>query len=408
MTSLSFLLWLVYNRWVFRTSESFTQLSKRNDMRNLLFVLTCALITMPAMAVEIDLGVASNYNAFIKKSFKVTSSDTQGRIAVGGNLVVNGGYDIGYRIDEFGMGSGPSLVVGGNIVKKGQGHFNVYEDGPHQSPHSGDVLYAGSVTDNKGRIEANLIQTDKANLPVNFNDAFAHLNKLSKDLAAVTAHGVGVKDGWPLVFKPTTTPDNNVYVFNVTQEQINSTNEWSVEGVSADATVVFNVTNPNKVAGKSNYNKNECAQGAKSCVHLSQTNIKINGELLSEHYQKGYLNNNFKQQVLFNFAGATQVNLATDLYASVLAPKADIKANPSVIWGQVIGKSWQGNMQINYSPFTPIGGGTTPVPTPASLWIFALAIALVYVNRRTINKRMTKLKNKKLKAQLHKGTAVSC
>ncbi len=370
-----------------------------------IIILASVLFALPTFAIEVDLGAASNYNAFIKKNFKVNSSDTQGRIAVGGNFVVNGGYDVGYRIDEFGMGAGPSLVVGGNVVKKGQGHFNVYEAGVHNSPHSGDVVHAGEVKGNSKRMEANFINVAKSELPVNFNDAFAHLNKLSKDLMATTAHGVGVKEDWPLVFKPTSTPEDNVYVFNVTQEQINSTNEWNVEGVSKDATVVFNITNPNKVAGINNIAGGNCKAGAKSCVQLSQTNIKINGEKLSDHYSKGFLDNTFKQQVLFNFAGATQVNLATDLYASVLAPKADIKANPSVIWGQVIGKSWQGNMQMNYNPFTPVGGsdGTTPVPTPATLWIFALALALVYVNRKrllkkNINKSIKPLENLTVKS----------
>ena len=39
----------------------------------------------------------SKYNAFIQNDFTVTGSDTQGRIAVGGDFVVGGGNDVGYK-----------------------------------------------------------------------------------------------------------------------------------------------------------------------------------------------------------------------------------------------------------------------------------------------------------------------
>lgn len=367
-------------------------------MKNL-FLSACALLlttfaAAPALAVQIDLGSASKYNAFIKNNFTVTGSDTQGRLAVGGDFVIGGGNDIGYKIESFGMGSGPSLIVGGNVIKNGSGSFNVYEAGPHQSPHAGELVYAGKVINNgteitsaiNGQVEAQLIKVSTAQLPVDFDNAFAHLNKLSNDLKASTASGTSVAKWSTLTFTPTTTPADNVYVFNVTQEQMNASTGWNVDGVSDDATIVFNITNDNAVAGKQNWggNKDTCAQGQIGCVQFSQTNISINGKLLSSNYNEDTYNQGFEQQVLFNFAGATQVNLASDMYGTVLAPNADIKSNPSVIYGQVIGKSWEGNMQINYNPFTPIGGGTTEVPTPTSIWLFVLAIALIYVNRKPL------------------------
>jgi len=364
-----------------------------------LLLLASTLMSLPALAIEIDLGAASNYNAFMKHDLQVAASDTQGRVAVGGDFIVSGGHDIGYRIDEFGMGDGPSLVVGGDIVKSGNGSFNIYEAGTHQSPHSGEVVYSGTVYNNgeiitesvPGQIEATLVRIQRNQLPVDFDNAFEYLNQLSEDLMATTAHGVGIKNDGPLVFTPTTTPKDNVYVFNVSQEQINSAIDWSIEGVTDDATIVFNISNPNAIAGKTNWggNKDTCAQGQVGCVQMSQTNISINGKLLSAHVDKDHMNARLASQVLFNFAGAAQVNLATDLYASILAPSADIKANPSVVWGQVIGKSWQGNMQINYDPFTPIVGSTS-VPAPATLWIFSLGLALVYVNRKAFSRKSIK------------------
>ena len=376
------------------------------------------LVSNTAFAVAIDLGQASKYSAFIKNDFKATSSDTEGRIAVGGNFTVDGGYDVGAEVTYLNMGDGPSLVVGG-VVKTGSGFLNVYLD-KKQSGEAviGDLAYSDKVTNDgvvvtdsnvHSKVAANLIKHDRANLPVEFDSAFAHLETLSSDLISATANGQIKRDnGWggkevtwgPLNFTPTSTPSDNVYVFNVTQEQLNEVNEWDVSGVSDDATIIFNLSNPNAVRGGNQYNEtpNDCAEGQKDCIYLGQTNITINGVLLSDHFagkgygptNKGaYKNSTMTNNVLFNFGNATQVTLASDLYGSVLAPKADIKANPSVIWGQVIGKSWEGNMQVNYNPFSPTGTkppGPTPVPTPATLWVFSLALALLYVNRKSFIK----------------------
>ncbi|MCP4987817.1 MAG: choice-of-anchor A family protein [Colwellia sp.] len=360
-----------------------------------LFIST--LFAVQASAIAIDLGQASKYNAFLKNDFTTQTADTQGRIAVGGDFNVNGNHDIGFRIDDYGMGDGPSLVVGGNVNKSGGASFNVYGNAP--APASGDLVYAGQVINNGqvitsrvgGQIEANFVKVDKNSLPVDFDSAFAHLNKLSTDLMAATVHGVGIKDnqrdGSPLVFTPTTTPGDNVYVFNVSQEEINANSSIFVEGVSSDATIVFNITNENNVAGKGNWKNYECAEGQKNCAELSQIAVSINGELVSDHLNKKDLDNRLDNQVLFNFGNATNVNIAASVYGSILAPNADIKGVSGHVYGQIIGKSWESDMQINYNPFTAVGSTPvepTPVPTPTTVWIFALAFALLYVNRNSI------------------------
>jgi len=380
----------------------------RNIFLSASVMAVIALTAMPTFAVEIDLGAASKFNAFIKNDFSIEGSDTQGRIAVGGDFSVGGGNDVGHKIGSFAMGSGPSLVVGGNVIKNGEGSFNVYQAGPNQSVIAGELIYTGKVINNgtaitsaiDGQVEAQLINVNAAQLPVDFDNAFAHLNKLSDNLMASTEVGTSEKEWSTLTFTPTTTPQDNVYVFNITQEQINTSTGWNIDGVSDDATIVFNFTNVNAVAGKENWggDKARCEQGQIGCIQFSQINISINGNLLSSNYEEHTYNQDFKQQVLFNFAGASQVNLASDIYGSILAPNADIKANPSTIYGQVIGKSWQGNMQINYNPFSPVGSGATAVPTPTSIWLFVLAIALLYVNRKPLLTKHLKVLKKPITA----------
>ncbi|WP_102796438.1 choice-of-anchor A family protein [Bowmanella denitrificans] len=338
------------------------------------------LFSLPVLAGPIDFGQASDYNVFVKQNFKANSSDTQGRVAAGGDVIVEGGYDIGFKIDAFGMGSGPSLVVGGNVRKSGGGHLNVYEDGVHQSPHSGKLAYAGTVSGSN--IEATLVKVDKSQLPVDFDSAFAHLKQLSAELASRTA-SASTEHKWSrLDFNPTSTPPDNVYVFNVTQEQINASTDWFVNGVAENATIIFNISNPNGIAGK---DWNGCPAGDSGCVQLSQHKVYINGKATSDYFQEHNLDGRLPSQVLYNFAGASKVNIATDVFGSILAPDAAIKTGWSPVWGQVIGKSWEGNGQINYDPFEPVG--STPPPNPISepslAMLFALLAGLLLWRRST-------------------------
>jgi len=102
-----------------------------------------AVMAASAQAATIDLGQAASYNAFIKENFTANTSDTRGSLAVGGNLIIapgsgaTGGYSIGYGA----TGTGPSLVVGGDIVKTGDGWLNVHKNGNNV----GDAVYAGKL-----------------------------------------------------------------------------------------------------------------------------------------------------------------------------------------------------------------------------------------------------------------------
>jgi choice-of-anchor A domain-containing protein len=87
--------------------------------------------------------------------------------------------------------------------------------------------------------------------------------------------------------------------------------------------------------------------------------------------------------VLFNFIDATTLNFSgIGLEGSILAPNADIHGQSGVIWGQVVGASWTGNMQINqvyYDGYVPALGNprdndAVPVPPTAALLLPGLAL----------------------------------
>ncbi|WDE07210.1 choice-of-anchor A family protein [Thalassomonas viridans] len=337
-----------------------------------LTLLVGLLLSGQSLAGPIDFGQASQYNAFIKEDYSVTSSDVEGRVAIGGNLTVNGGYDIGTQIIDYNMGDGPSLVVGGDIVKTGTGSLNVYRSATLPNPVLGDAVLGGSF--NGGPSSIGSVSENNSSLPVDFDTSFAEFEALSHQLAQETDMAV-IDHGWALEFAVDSNlvTEDNVYVFNITQDMFAT--DWYVntDGMAEDATVVFNIANNNGPT-----------------VDFSQANVFLtdssnpfdSSNPLSGHFNKSAANSEPPLQLLYNFADVDQLNLNSDLYGSVLAPTADIKANESVIYGQVIGNSWQGNMQINYNPFKPVPPGTTPVPEPAGLLLFALGLALMYARKK--------------------------
>lgn len=336
----------------------------------LLALISALVVSTCAFADTIDLGQASQYNAFIKENYRVTSSDVEGKVAVGGNLYVNGGYDIGTHVLDHGMSSGPSLVVGGDINKTGSGNFNVYQS--QSQIVAGDVVLGGELTG--GPNGTGQVTQNSTTLPVNFDSAFSHLESLSANLAARTEHNAVTDHGWALEFtvNPDVVPTDGVYVFNVTQDMFASTWLINTDGMADNSTFIFNVSNTESTS----------VNFTQSRVFLTNNNNRFDYSNPIDGYFRG--KNDYDKppvQLLYNFADANRLHLNSDLYGTVLAPNADIIANSSVIWGQVIGKSWQGNMQINYNPFDPVDGGTTKVPEAPTVFLFVMAIVIIAMRK---------------------------
>lgn len=336
-----------------------------------LSLVAASLCSMASQAGGISLGQAANYNVFVKENFSASSSDTEGAAAIGGNLLVNGGYDFGYV-----NSSAPATVtVGGNVVKSGDGYLNVYDGAANTK--LGDLVYGGSYDVSKGGVGA--ASTTKAPSSVDFNSAFTHLNKLSDELAAKTTPAVGVnrntQDG-VLVFTPAKVTTDNVYVFNVTQDDLNQFHTIRVDNanISKDALIVFNMSNPNGTQAKNWTPQAKCAVGQKDCMSLTQV-----------RYEVGDLNSNspaIANHVLFNFNGINDLRISSSVYGSILAPKAAVSTEWGVIWGQVMAKSWSGNQQVNWSPLEIPPGGNTSVSAPHPTALLLLLPALFWFRRR--------------------------
>lgn len=336
-------------------------------------VLLAVLCSCGAEAGTINLGQAANYNVFVKGDFTAQTADTEGAAAIGGNLVVDGGYDFGY----VNKGTASTVTVAGNVSKSGNGHLNVYNGNGNVS--LGNLNYSGTLSNTGGGIGANSVT--KTNNNINFSSAFAQLEALSASLAAKTQSATPNTEWGTLTFKPAATAANDVYVFHLTQTDLNNLHTVKIDNsqINKDALIVFNISNPDGVASTKSYSQAACASNDKSCVTLSELRVEIGGIETSRQQNNGrtYLD----QNILFNFSGVTDLRIASSIYGSVLAPKAAISATGGVLWGQVIASSWSGNQQINWSPLD-VPTSQPKVSAPPA-WSLLLLPLLLILRRRT-------------------------
>jgi choice-of-anchor A domain-containing protein len=361
---------------------------KKLTIVSLAISLLCSSL---AHAASINLGQAAEYNAFIQGDMKVSSSDTQGRIAVGGNFIVkphaysndfnNAGYSVGDMVHTPGAAS---LVVGGNIEISSltNASLQVHNKGIDH----GKAVYAGNLINGTKITSGTATKVATSALPVDFNTAFAHLNNLSNQLATMTASATTTTPGpfSTLTFQPAVKSADKVYVFELTQEMLHNSSGINVEGVESDATIIFNITNKTGYikdvwANKDASGKAFCTKGDTTCAVLVLESVKINGVSTTGDTTKDRDAVPLAKQVLFNFNGLSNVKLASRVNGTVLAPQTALVAPSAPVWGQVIAKSWIGNAQINLAPLKPVNGTPPAVSTPPAWSLLLLALLLLLV-----------------------------
>jgi choice-of-anchor A domain-containing protein len=329
-------------------------------MFKVLLIVVSLVLASQASAVIIDLGPATGYNVFVKENFTQPGADSQGKIAVGGNANI-GQYDVGVNYDKNYASSGipfwqnqsgyaDVLVVGGDLKTSGWGNIK------------GNAIVGGTVSDATGHsVEGTLTQA----APIDFNNAFDYLTKLSGDLNALTANtSVDFKyNNWLLLNPNPDLASDGVAVVDITGSMLQNATDLSAPLLGVDSTLVVNVS------GKD--------------IHFDSLNYGARENLAALNLSPSHILYNFfeAENITFDYGG---------FYGNILAPNANFIFQSGDLSGQVIAKSWTGNWgaQANLwnGFFVPPVANEPPkvaVSEPPPFYLVLIGMLIIFGIRRT-------------------------
>jgi choice-of-anchor A domain-containing protein len=269
-------------------------------------IVTTCMLGFSGYANASTLGIASDFNAFILGDMK-QSSDTEGRLAIGGNATFTN-YGVGDRLTNS-HGTRDDLIVGGALIYNGGQVFN------------GNVVYGTGTAPTVSTPNGSIRQGNS----IDFTAAGQELKSLSAYLAGLTSNATTTVHNWGGVELQGVNSDLNIFKIN---ENVfapsNNVNNFSINGPSTSSLI----------------------------VNIGGTNISMKNFGFSNNLMSG-----LRQKVLFNFYEATSIELTNiGFQGSILAPFAHLKTTYGEVNGQVIVASSEGSGEYHDYKFT----GTLP------------------------------------------------
>jgi choice-of-anchor A domain-containing protein len=319
-------------------------------------------------ASALPLGAATGYNVFLFSNFNESGTDSQGRVAVGGNFT-SSGFTV--ASNRTGDGAGTyGLVVGGNYtnVYNRVGGGDIFVGGnmnwtgptiPNNAYVNGNVtnsgwgsaagtIYYGGTYSSAGTL-ANQKMVAPKPAPIDFLSARTELTSLSARLASEQATDAVADNGY------------GTYTLAGTSSTIN----------------IFNLS-------KSSYSGNtiniSAPAGATVIVNIGGSAASFNGGSIN-------IAGTDKRNVIFNFSSAATLSLSSfGFMGSILAPSAAISGTYGNVDGQVIADSFSGTTEFHDFLFT----GTLPAsaavvssaPEPTTWAMLGGALVLLGIARK--------------------------
>ncbi len=284
---------------------------------------TCFAATA-AQAVPISLGLDPSMNLVAFGNMNVSSSDVEGRVAVGGNASING-YSINTKSGSNALYGGTGLVVGGNVT---------FTNGTIW----GGATVGGSYAPTSS---GNMMGTAPTGLGFAFASEQQRLTALSLSLDSMTNTGTAVDQWGTLHFDAA---GQMLAVFDI---------------LAGDAARNLQIDN--------------LASGAQILINIHGTRVDFGNH--------GYIGFN-KGQVLFNLPTATEVILNGGINASLLATQASVGQGWGQINGQVVVKDWNSSVQVNDAPMPVAATPLRKLPEPGSLALVGLGLVVAGLIRR--------------------------
>lgn len=290
--------------------------------------LIAALLAASAVhAGPISLGLDSSLNLLAFGHMNVSSSDVEGRVAVGGNATISG-YSVNTKTGSSALYGGTGLTVGGNLNFANGSIWGGAIVGGSYTPHaSGTVM--GGVTTGQGFA---------------FGSEYQRLNALSATLDGLANTGTAI-DQWGTLH------------FNAAGQML----------------AVFDIQ---AADARRNMQIDALADGAQILINVHGSSVDFGNH--------GYTGFN-KGQVLFNLPEAASLMLNGGINASLLATNASVGQGWGQINGQVVVKDWNSSVQVNDAPMPPrpqTPNQTQRLPEPASLALVAMGLVAAGFARR--------------------------
>ncbi len=280
-------------------------LSLRLALRGLLAAVALFVLPTGAQALDLDLGNAGAYSAFI---FEDAASLTSiaGRLAVGGNLSVTKA-DIGAGTPA--LANTPSLVVRGNISS--------YSSGALWSGASpGYGVYLGTKATS---VPASLDLRKVTSLPVDFDSERVYLGVVSEQWRDAPSTGQVTRGAGVVQLTGTQAA---VEVFVLAAADVASAQTLKVTNVRPDAHLVINL----------------------AADTLRRLSFTIDTAALQPWRGRALFNAHDAETVKFN---------DLTLWGTLLAPNACVCNSTGKLEGSVVARKWSATMQITYTPFVP-------------------------------------------------------
>ncbi|HEY9748609.1 MAG TPA: choice-of-anchor A family protein [Allocoleopsis sp.] len=256
-------------------------------------------------AATVNLGEATGYNVFVLGDFTSSYSDTEGKMAIGGNANLTG-YSVALK-DQ----GGDALVVGKDLKFQGG---TVY----------GNAVVGGTSTVSNVDFQGGTL---KSGNPIDFGKAKQSLLNLSASYLSSSAADAKV-DAWGGI---TLEGNGSKNVFNLAGSALSNASSLNFKGVGS---FIVNVSGNN----------------------LDLKNFGF------------FLNGVEKQNILFNFFEATNLTASgLGIEGSFLAPKAKVEFNNGQMNGTLVAASFTGNGQFNHVGRPPVEKPPASVPEPATL-----------------------------------------